>query len=36
VTVHPSFLLRVPDNREAEERKFQADLQKLAAVLGKS
>jgi DNA polymerase len=34
VTVHPSFLLRVPDNREREEEKFQADLQKVAAVLG--
>jgi uracil-DNA glycosylase family protein len=35
LTVHPSFLLRVPDNREREEERFQADLQKLSAALAK-
>ncbi|HEX8241671.1 MAG TPA: UdgX family uracil-DNA binding protein [Allosphingosinicella sp.] len=29
VTVHPSFLLRVQDNKEAEYRKFVADLVRL-------
>ena len=28
VTVHPSFLLRVPDDREAEYAKFVADLRR--------
>ena len=35
VTVHPSFLLRVPDNREQEEEKFQADLQRVAAAMAR-
>jgi DNA polymerase len=33
VTVHPSFLLRVPTEREREENRFQADLARLAKAL---
>jgi probable DNA metabolism protein len=33
LTVHPSFLLRVPDNREREEEWFQSDLKKVQAAL---
>lgn len=36
VTVHPSFLLRVPDNRAVEEEKFQSDLQRVAAALAEN
>lgn len=36
VTVHPSFLLRVPgEDREREGERFQADLQLVAAALAK-
>jgi DNA polymerase len=35
LTVHPSFLLRVPENREREEEKFQADLRTVAVALAK-
>ena len=35
LTVHPSFLLRVPDNRVREEEKFQADLQTMARALAR-
>lgn len=33
ITVHPSFLLRVPENREREEARFQADLRQLAVAM---
>ena len=29
MTVHPSFLLRVRDNREAEFERFVADLKRI-------
>ena len=36
VTVHPSFLLRVPDEdaKEREYRAFVADLRKIAEIVG--
>jgi len=36
ITVHPSFLLRVPDeeSKAREYRAFVADLKKIAALIG--